>query len=238
VELARFGHGSTDPRTPGVLVERAHSYDFFAAIFFGGRRGHVYTSLAALSGVRPGDRVLDVGCATGYFTRVMAEAAAPGGTALGVDPSGQAIVKARRSTSANCTFAEGVGEALDASDGAYDVVVSSLMMHHLPEAVRPRVIGEMFRVLRPGGALLLADFRPPAGRTGRRLVGAIVGPVMEDNPVHLLEPMVVQQGFQPTGSGDVRPWIRYVRAVKPGPAAGRDPSSRGLGPGDETAGDA
>jgi hypothetical protein len=61
---------------------------------------------------------------------------------------------------------------------------------------------------------------------------------MEDNPVHLLEPMVVQQGFQPTGSGDVRPWIRYVRAVKPGPAAGRDPSSRGLGPGDETAGDA
>ncbi|MGI9034303.1 MAG: class I SAM-dependent methyltransferase [Acidimicrobiales bacterium] len=58
--------------------------------------------------------------------------------------------------------------ALDAPDGSYDVVVTSLMIHHLPEALRPQAMREMFRVLRPGGRVLVADFRPPAGRLGRR----------------------------------------------------------------------
>jgi ubiquinone/menaquinone biosynthesis C-methylase UbiE len=59
--------------------------------------------------------VLDVGCGGGYFTRVMAQAVAPGGTAQGVDPSGEAIAQAKSLTHlANCTFSDGVAEALDA----------------------------------------------------------------------------------------------------------------------------
>lgn len=216
MKLVHFRHGTPDSRTPGMLIEHAHSYDVFANVFFGGRRRHVFTRLAALSGARPGDRVLDVGCGTGYFTRVMAEAVTPGGTALGVDPSRRVVERARRLTrAANCTFSDGIAEALEAPDGSYDVVVNSLMIHHLPEALRSQAIGEMLRVLRPGGRLLIAEFRPPTSRIGRRLVGAITSPAMEHNPVHLLEPMVREAGFEQAHSGDIRPWIRYVQAVTP-----------------------
>jgi SAM-dependent methyltransferase len=65
---------------------------------------------------------------------------------------------------------DGLAEALDAADSPYDVVVSSLTIHHLPETLRPQAIGEMFRVLRPRGSVLIADSRPPATRIGRLLL--------------------------------------------------------------------
>ena len=213
---APSAHGAPDPRTHGILIDHGRSHDLLTAAFFGGRRRAVFTELAALSGARPGDRVLDVGCGTGYFTWVMARAVAPGGTAEGVDPSPEGVARARRVTRlANCTFSEGIGQALDAPDDAYDVVVTSLMLHHLPEALRPQAVGEMWRVVRPGGRVLVADFRPPATRLGRVLVGPHRSPAMRDNPVHLLEPMVREAGFEHVDGGRVRPWIQYVRGVKP-----------------------
>jgi len=192
-----------------------------AAVFFGGRRRRVVTRLVAESGARPGDRVLDVGCGTGYLTRAMAEAVAPGGNAQGVDPSGEAIMYARRVTRLdNCTFSDGIAEALDAPDGSYDVVVSSLMIHHLPEALRAQAIGEMFRVLRPGGSVLIAEFRPPANRIGLRLVRAVTGHhAMAENRVDLLDPMLRKAGFDQLHSGDLRPWTHYVQAQKPSTVA-------------------
>ena len=191
-------------------------HDIYGAIFLGGRRRRIFTRLAAESGARPGDNVLDAGCGGGPFTRAMAAAVAPDGTAHGVDSSHESIAHARRLTRlANCTFSEGIAEALDAPDGSYDVVVSSLMIHHLPESLRSRAVGEMFRVLRPGGSVLIAEFRPPASPIGRRLIGALHSPAMANNRVDLLAPMVREAGFEQTRSGDLRPWIRYVQALKP-----------------------
>ncbi len=76
---SHFGHGTTGTDAPGAVVAHGRSYDVLHHVLFGGRRRGVFARLAALSGVHPGDRVLDVGCGTGNFTRVMADAAAPGG---------------------------------------------------------------------------------------------------------------------------------------------------------------
>lgn len=70
-------------------------------------------------------------------------------------------------------------------------------------------------MLRPGGRLLIGEFRPPANPVGRHLVGALTGPAMEHNPIDLLAPMVVDAGFEQVDSADLHPWIRYVTAVKP-----------------------
>lgn len=75
----------------------------------------------------------------------------------------------------------------------------------------------MFRVLRRGGSVLIAEFRPPAGRVGRYLIGALTGPAMAENRID--EPMLREAGFEQPRSGDLRPWIHYVQAVKPAGAA-------------------
>ena len=197
-------------------MNHGRRYDLFATVFFAGRRHHVFTRLAALSAARPGDHVLDIGCGTGYLTRVMARAVAPGGHVVGIDPSLDTITHARQITNEpNCSFTEATATALDAADGSVDVVVSSLMIHHLTEPTRPDAIGEMQRVLRPGGHLLLAEFRPPRTRLGRSLIAPLVSTAMTHNPIHQLEPMVEAAGFEDVRSGDLHPWIHYVHARKP-----------------------
>lgn len=214
--MPRPGHDTADTGTHGHHMHHGLAHDVLAAVLFGGRRRRVYTNLAMRSGARRGDRVLDVGCGDGYFTRVMANAVGAAGTALGVDPSPEAIARARQVTRAtNCTFSQGVAEHLDASDGSYDVVVSSLMVHHLPEAMRAQAIREMFRVLRPGCRVLIAEFRPPRNPIVRYLIRPVTSPAMQHNPLHLLEPMIQDAGFQHLHSGDLNPWIHWVQAVKP-----------------------
>ncbi len=132
------------------------------------------------------------------------------------DPSKDGIAHALRvNRLGNCTFSEGLAESLHLPDASYDVVVNNLMIHHLSEPLRSQAIREMFRVLRPGGRLLIAEFQLPAKGIRRRLMGPMISPVMRHNPVHLLEPMVQEAGFEQIRGGNLAPWTRYVQAVKP-----------------------
>ncbi|MFF4352806.1 class I SAM-dependent methyltransferase [Streptomyces sp. NPDC001530] len=213
--LGHLLHGSHDPAAPGALGN-ARGYELFCKVVLFGRRRRMYGQLVALSGARPGDRVLDVGCGPGYLTRMMARAVAPDGSALGVDAAptmiGYAIQHTRES---HCTFVQGLGEALDLADSSFDVVVTSLAVHHIPADKRARAVEEMYRVLRPGGRVLIADFRPPSGRTAWHLVGRAAGPEMAHNPIHILGPLAESAGFTELSGGDVRPFLAYVRGVKP-----------------------
>lgn len=204
----------TRPHSAHMHTGRAH--DLLADAFFVGQRRRVYKRLATLSRAHPGDQVLDVGCGDGHLTRLMAEMVAPDGAVLGVDPSGEAVRRAQQATrEANCTFDEGTAQALAPADRSVDVVVSSLMLHHLPEADQEQAVAEMFRVLRPGGRLLVAEFRPPTTRIVRWLIRPIASSAMQHNPIHLLEPLIAGHSFQQTESGELHPWIHYVRAIKP-----------------------
>jgi SAM-dependent methyltransferase len=200
------GHGSG-----GHLVQpRLHKYA--AALWFLGQRRRVYDRLVALSGVQEGDRVLDVGCGTGYLTVRAAHAVGPTGRVVGADPAAEVIEYARSVSPPRCDFHVAGGDAIPEREASFDVVVSSLAVHHIPPKERPLAMREMYRVLRPGGRLLIADFRPPRNRALNRLIGAVSGPAMQHNPIDELHGLIADAGFEVIGSGDRWPWLRYVQA--------------------------
>ncbi|WP_157163569.1 class I SAM-dependent methyltransferase [Nocardia aobensis] len=220
MHLGQLLHRQPNPDTPGLTMDHGHSYDLFNAIFFGGRRDLVYDRLATLSRARAGDNVLDVGCGTGQLTRRLAELTGQHGTVRGIDASGSMLEVARRATQLpNCSYAVGIAESLDVEDNSLDIVTSCMMLHHLPLVLRGAALAEMYRVLRPGGHVMVADFRPPTNPIGRRLVGILTAHAMEHNAIEQLGRSVRAAGFSQLAEGDLHPWTHYVVAVKPASAA-------------------
>jgi len=196
-------------QAPGV-IGRARGYEALTALVLNRRR--LYGRLVALADIHPGERVLDIGCGPGYLTALAAQT---GAHAVGVDPAESMIQLAQRLRGADdCEFRVGRAESLDLPDESFDVVVSSFAVHHIPEPVRAAAFAEMHRVLKPGGRLLVADFPPPRGRLARHLVGAMTGEAMSANPVERIAPMVGEAGFTAVTSGEHRPFLHHVRAVK------------------------
>jgi ubiquinone/menaquinone biosynthesis C-methylase UbiE len=79
------------------------------------------------------------------------------------------IATARRKaakTGTEVNFQVGVIEALDFANGTFDHVISSLMMHHLPAELKGPALAEIYRVLKPGGQLLIVDFDASVPRRG------------------------------------------------------------------------
>jgi len=215
---SKLFHPSSRPTGHGITIGTPRLYDLSARVFFFGTRRRSYQSLMAAAGVKAGDRVLDLGCGPGYFVRILAEAVGPTGSAVGIDAAPEMIDYARRKAGrlSNCRFESGSGEALPFSDASFDVVVSSLMLHHLPDELRLQAAAEMKRVLRPGGAVLVADFTIPE-RGAWHLLAAITGHaggqmIRRVSPV---EPLVAEAGFIGPLSGEAPPWLHYVRAIKP-----------------------
>lgn len=195
------------------LITGARRYEMVAVIGFLGRRRQVYDGLVALSGAKPGDRVLDIGCGTGYFSRRAARAVAPGGQVTGIDPSEPVIDYATSHAPANCTFQVAGAQALPHPDASFDVVISSLAMHHLPATDRPAALAEMRRVLRPGGRLLIAEYRPPHNGFLHSLAGALCGHAMQHHAITDVAGLITEAGFDVAGSGDRWPSLTYVLAT-------------------------
>jgi len=173
---------------------------------FTGRRGRVYDRLVVLSGVRPGDSVLDVGSSSGYLASRLA-AAGPSVRVTGVDPSEPAIAYARRHAGPGMTFTVGVAQRLPLPDASFDVVTCTLAMHHIPARQRPAAVAEMYRVTRPGGRLLTADMASLLHLGGRRARQATAA-------ADPLGDLAAAAGYQ-VESGGRLPLLYYIVAVRP-----------------------
>jgi SAM-dependent methyltransferase len=147
----------------------ASYYDLLAALMTLGREREFRDRLAALVDLGPGESVLDVGCGTGSLVLASKRRVGPTGMVTGVDASPEMIERARRKAT---NKGEGIHfevanvESLPFPYETFDVVLSTLMMHHLPRPMRERCASEMRRVLRPGGRLLVVDFEKPANKRG------------------------------------------------------------------------
>ncbi len=105
----------------------------------------------------PGSRLLDIGCGGGKGAAYMVQRV-PQSCGVGVDISAQVLQEAHRRHAAAipcllCLHAP--AQRLPLADGSFDLVTTVMTFHHLREA--ERVVAEVYRVLRPGGAFVIAD---------------------------------------------------------------------------------
>jgi ubiquinone/menaquinone biosynthesis C-methylase UbiE len=161
------------PRDAGakslVMHSAARHYDLLAWLLTLGRERALRERLVELARLAPGEIVLDVGCGTGSLAVVAKGRVGPAGRVTGIDASPEMIAQARTKAARaglDIRFDIARAEALPLPDGSVDVVLSTLMLHHLPAKVRERFAGEIRRVLKPTGRVLAVDFEPPAKKRG------------------------------------------------------------------------
>lgn len=124
------------------------------------RIGSHHRQLVTAADLRPGERVLEIGCGTGNLALLIARVHA-GVDVVGIDPDPRALARARRKADRRGLAVElhhGFAERLPFPDGSFDRVVSAFMFHHLVADAKPRALGEARRALRAGGSLHLVDF--------------------------------------------------------------------------------
>ncbi len=157
-ETRSLPRGHAAPNVGAAYARLAPFYDLWA----GFTETEALAALLALAGPRDGERTVDVGTGTG---RLLGELARrnPSGTNVGVDLSPAMLREARRrldrsAPAGACFLVEANACALPFAAARFDLACSSFMLDLLPEEDLAVALGELLRILRPGGRLALASF--------------------------------------------------------------------------------
>jgi len=134
--------------------------------------GEVYDTLIELAGLRGGEKILDVGCGTGILSSYSAQAS-DDIAVYGIDAGAHMIAVAEKRVRGHPLKVEyqvGTAVQLPYSDGQFNIVLSCLLFHLLRGSEKERVLREIFRVLKPGGKYVCAEFETvPVGFFRRHL---------------------------------------------------------------------
>jgi SAM-dependent methyltransferase len=113
----------------------------------------------SLGELRPGEYVVDAGSGAGVDSLIAAQMVASGGRVIGVDMTLEMLAKARHNALeagiTNVEFREGYLESLPVPDAWADVIISNGVLNLVPD--KEAALLEMFRVLKPGGRIQIAD---------------------------------------------------------------------------------
>jgi demethylmenaquinone methyltransferase / 2-methoxy-6-polyprenyl-1,4-benzoquinol methylase len=110
-----------------------------------------------LAGLKPGMRVLDVACGPGLVAQCAVSLVGPSGSVIGLDPSIGMLREAQKGICRN--LVRGVGEKLPFPDGHFDFLSMGYALRHVPDL--RGAFAEYWRVLRPGGIVLLLEISCP-----------------------------------------------------------------------------
>ena len=184
--------------TTGKTIHRAGRDDASVALLTLGRGSALRDRTIKLASVTPGEAVLDVGCGTGEIAMRAKARSGPSGVVAGIDPSPEMVAVARQKSARaglEIDYRQAVVEALPYEAAAFDVVMSSMMWHHLPDDLKPRAVGEMRRVLKPGGRLVVVDIQRPTSTLGRLAPVWLLHRWVEVNGLRELPALLHAAGF-------------------------------------------
>jgi ubiquinone/menaquinone biosynthesis C-methylase UbiE len=119
-----------------------------------------HRKLISQAAISTGHRVLEIGCGTGNLV-ILAKRLNPAASVVGMDPDPKALAHARRKAQRSgvaIQFDPGFSEELPYPDASFDRVLSTFMLHHLQPDAKLLAVQEVYRILKPGGSLHLADF--------------------------------------------------------------------------------
>ena len=157
----------------------------------------------ALAALKPGDRVLDLGSGAGLDCFLAARQVGSKGRVIGVDFTPEMLERARASAAelglTNVEFREGDIEALPLDDASVDVVISNCVINLAPD--KDAVFREAFRVLAPGGRLMVSDIllARPASEAEQRDLALLAGCIFGSLPTADYLAKVMAAGFVNAG---------------------------------------
>lgn len=158
-------------------------------------RGRLERRILAAAARSP--RVVDVGCGTGTLAISLAHRLGDG-VVVGIDGDPAVLTRARQKPGADrVTWTEGRADRLPLAGDSVDIVVMSLLLHHLVPNVKEDALREAARVLKPGGALHIADW----GRPG--------DPVMRV-AFHALQLVDGREGTAPHARGEIPSFLKVA----------------------------
>jgi len=207
--FARHRHSSANKApakaTKGLILNGGWRYDLHGwccdTFLFRGQGRVLRQRSITMAQSQPGEQVLDVGCGTG--TLAVARRVGSTGNVAGIDPSAEQIAHARAKAARRhvpVDFQIGVIEQIPFPDQTFDVVFSTLMMHHLPAPIKRQGLAEIARVLKPGGRLVIADFKRKQDRSGQAARFHAGGSNMHD-----LAALVSDAGFSEVETEEMLP---------------------------------
>ncbi len=203
-KVARQGGSCCGPATPccsGADMAKdisrgvGYSDEELQAVPDGANMGLGCGNPVALASLQEGDVVLDLGAGGGFDCFLAANRVGKAGRVIGVDMTPEMIEKARENARRggydNVEFRLGEIENLPAADSSVDVVISNCVINLVPD--KRRAFREAFRVLRPGGRLMVSDIvllgeLPDSVRSSvQAYVGCLAGAELKDDYLQAVE---------------------------------------------------
>jgi ubiquinone/menaquinone biosynthesis C-methylase UbiE len=196
MEIIKHLHaGEPKANTIGQMGKWAPYYDSFLRLVTIGRERTLREMTVTLAQIKPGDKVLEVGCGTGTLSMAAKARVGPSGEVYGIDAAPEMIEVARKKVSqanVDVVFRVGQIENISFPNNQFDVVLCSFMIFVITDDMRRKGFLEIRRVLKPNGQLLVLDFSPPANILLRHLVTLLFG---RRHSLQRIFPMMEEAGF-------------------------------------------